>query len=86
MKQAPGTDEEISQFCTLKHGTTFPRFAKIDVNGKNADPLYVWLKEQAPEDANNEASKSFAKMVKVFTLGNKEKTCGTQIYAVSLKG
>ncbi len=72
MNQAPGTDEEISQFCTLNHGTTFPRFAKIDVNGKNADPLYVWLKEQAPEDTNNKASKSFAKMVKVFTLGNKK--------------
>ncbi len=50
MNQAPGTDEEISQFCTLNYGTTFPRFAKIDVNGETADPLYVWLKNQAPED------------------------------------
>jgi glutathione peroxidase len=72
MNQAPGTDEEISQFCTLNHGTTFPRFAKIDVNGKKADPLYVWLKEQAPEDMGNEETKSFERKVKMFTLGNKK--------------
>ncbi|MBQ8803856.1 MAG: glutathione peroxidase [Tyzzerella sp.] len=41
--QAPGTDEEIQSFCTVKYGTTFPRFAKIDVNGENAIPLFKWL-------------------------------------------
>jgi len=46
LKQAPGTNEEISSFCTLKYNTTFPRFAKIDVNGESADPLYKWLKTQ----------------------------------------
>ena len=46
LNQAPGTDEEISSFCTLKYDTTFPRFKKIDVNGDNAIPLYKWLKEQ----------------------------------------
>jgi len=44
--QAPGTEEEISDFCELNYGVTFPQFAKIDVNGKDADPLYKWLKEQ----------------------------------------
>ncbi|MFT8355947.1 glutathione peroxidase [Bifidobacterium aquikefiri] len=44
--QAPGTDEEIGSFCRVKYGTEFPRFAKIDVNGDHADPLYEWLKEQ----------------------------------------
>lgn len=44
--QAPGSDEEIHSFCTLKYNTTFPRFKKIEVNGKGADPLYVFLKEQ----------------------------------------
>ena len=44
--QAPGTDAEIHQFCTLRYNTTFPRFKKIKVNGKEADPLYVYLKEQ----------------------------------------
>lgn len=46
MNQAPGSDEEISSFCTLKYDTTFPRFKKIDVNGENASPLYKWLKDQ----------------------------------------
>ncbi|MGI6105931.1 MAG: glutathione peroxidase [Raoultibacter sp.] len=63
MNQAPGTDEEITEFCTLNYGTTFPRFAKIDVNGKNADPLFVWLKEQAPVD---EEKASFDKMTKLM--------------------
>ncbi|MFT8872197.1 MAG: glutathione peroxidase [Sporolactobacillus sp.] len=42
--QAPGTEEEIHAFCTLKYHTTFPQFAKIDVNGAQADPLYQYLK------------------------------------------
>lgn len=44
--QAPGSNEEIQSFCTLNYGTTFPRFAKIDVNGKNASDLYKFLKKQ----------------------------------------
>lgn len=46
--QAPGSAEEINSFCTLKFGTKFPRFDKIKVNGKDADPLYKYLKEQKP--------------------------------------
>lgn len=42
--QAPGTEKEISDFCELNYGVTFPQFAKIEVNGGNADPLYKWLK------------------------------------------
>ena len=44
--QAPGSDEEIHEFCTLKYNTTFPRFKKIKVNGKEEDPLYTYLKSQ----------------------------------------
>lgn len=44
--QAPGTDEEIKAFCTMKFGADFPQFKKSDVNGANALPLYVWLKSQ----------------------------------------
>ena len=44
--QAPGSQEEIHEFCTLKYNTTFPQFKKIDVNGKDAAPLYTWLKKQ----------------------------------------
>ena len=43
LHQAPGSDEEINQFCSLKYNTKFPRFKKIDVKGANADPLYKWL-------------------------------------------
>jgi len=44
-EQAPGTDAEIHTFCTGRFGITFPQFAKIDVNGENAIPLYRWLTE-----------------------------------------
>ena len=45
--QAPGNDEKINQFCTLKYNTTFPRFKKIKVNGGDAAPLYNYLKENS---------------------------------------
>lgn len=67
LNQAPGTDEEINNFCTINFGTTFPRFAKIDVNGENASPLYVWLKEQAPEDKGDADSLAFEEKVKKYT-------------------
>lgn len=44
--QATGTAEEINSICELNYQTSFPRFAKIKVNGNKADPLYVWLKSQ----------------------------------------
>ncbi len=46
MNQAPGSDDQIHTFCTGRFGITFPQFAKIDVNGKNEDPLYTYLKSQ----------------------------------------
>ncbi len=46
--QAPGSDEEIHEFCTLKFGTEFPQFAKINVNGENADPLFAFLATEKP--------------------------------------
>lgn len=66
MNQAPGTDEKITEFCTLNYNTTFPRFSKIDVNGKNADPLFIWLKKQAPEDRSDDSSKPFEHIVKML--------------------
>lgn len=48
LHQAPGTDEEINSFCSLKYDTTFPRFHKINVNGKETDQLYVFLKTKKP--------------------------------------
>ena len=44
--QAPGSDDEIHEFCVGRFSMTFPQFSKIDVNGENEDPLYTWLKSQ----------------------------------------
>jgi glutathione peroxidase len=44
--QEPGTDADISAFCDRTYAVTFPLFAKIEVNGENAHPLYRWLKKQ----------------------------------------
>ncbi len=44
--QAPGSEEEIHSFCTGRYGITFPQFGKIEVNGKNEEPLYTFLKSQ----------------------------------------
>lgn len=46
--QEPGSEEQIESFCSLNFGVSFPMFAKIDVNGKNAHPLYTHLKSEAP--------------------------------------
>jgi glutathione peroxidase len=44
--QEPGSDAEIAAFCDQTYSVTFPVFAKIEVNGRNAHPLYVWLKRE----------------------------------------
>ena len=46
--QAPGTDEEIHQFCTLTYGTEFPQFHKVEVNGPDEHPLFAFLKARKP--------------------------------------
>ncbi|HFU4203388.1 TPA: glutathione peroxidase [Streptococcus suis] len=46
LNQAPGSAQEINQTCSLNYGTTFPRFAKIAVNGSEASPLYRYLKKE----------------------------------------
>lgn len=46
--QDPGSDSEISSFCELNYGVTFPMMAKVDVNGPKAHPLYQWLSAEAP--------------------------------------
>ena len=75
-EQAPGTDEEIHQFCTLKFGTEFPQFTKIEVNGPNASPLFVYLAGQKGFEGftglKGMAMKPVQKMV--------DKTFGDQAY------
>ncbi len=46
--QDPGSNDEIAEFCQLNYGVTFPMFGKIDVNGRNADPIFEFLKKEAP--------------------------------------
>ncbi|MDQ6618950.1 MAG: glutathione peroxidase [Pseudomonadota bacterium] len=46
--QEPGTEDQIASFCEINYGVTFPLFAKIDVNGANAAPLYDYLKKARP--------------------------------------
>ena len=49
-EQAPGSDGEIHEFCTVRYRITFPQFSKIEVNGANAAPLYQWLTENTTFD------------------------------------
>ncbi|MBQ6815397.1 MAG: glutathione peroxidase [Lachnospiraceae bacterium] len=44
--QAPGSDEEITDFCSSRYGITFPQFSKVDVNGENEEPLFTFLKSK----------------------------------------
>ena len=65
--QAPGTDDEIHEFCMLKFGTEFPQFSKIDVNGETAHPLFVELASEKPFEGfgkgiKNKALEQFAKV------------------------
>ena len=75
--QAPGSDDEIHEFCTLKFGTEFPQFAKIDVNGDNADPLFVFLATEKPFEGFGKGIKSKA-LEKFAKMNNK--TYGDKTY------
>ena len=55
--QDPGSDAEILGFCQSRYSVKFPMFSKIEVNGKDAHPLYQFLKEQAPGLLGSEAIK-----------------------------
>lgn len=48
MSQEPGTEEDIKSFCELNYGVSFPMFAKVDVNGPKAHPLFTHLTNEAP--------------------------------------
>jgi len=61
--QAPGTAEEIENFCTVKFGVQFKQFAKIEVNGKNEEPLYTYLKSQQKGVFGNDIKWNFTKFL-----------------------
>ena len=69
--QAPGSDDEIHDFCTLKFGTEFPQFKKIDVNGEDADPLYAFLAAQKPFEGFGKGLKNAA-LNKFADMNNKQ--------------
>lgn len=56
-KQDPGNNDEIMEFCQLNYGVTFPMFGKIEVNGDSADPLFQYLKKEAPGVLGSEGIK-----------------------------
>ncbi len=57
LHQEPGSEGEISQFCQVNYGVSFPMFSKVEVNGAGAHPLYQYLKEEAPGLFNSKAIK-----------------------------
>ena len=66
--QEPGSNEEIAEFCRLNHGVTFPLMAKTDVNGANAEPVFEFLKTQAPtEEYSGFKAKATHKMLKTIS-------------------
>ena len=75
--QAPGSEEEIHNFCTLKYGTDFPQFAKIDVNGENASPLFEYLATEKPFEGFGKGIKNAA-LNKFANMNNK--TFGDKAY------
>lgn len=61
--QDPGTNEEIKTFCSLNYDVTFPMFSKIDVNGKNGDPLFKFLKAKKTGVLGNKIKWNFTKFL-----------------------
>lgn len=61
--QAPGTNDEISSFCTTRYGISFRQFDKIEVNGKNESPLFSWLKSQKSGIGSSNIKWNFTKFL-----------------------
>ena len=74
--QAPGTDDEIHNFCVLKYDTTFDQLAKIEVNGDKAEPLYEFLKNEQPEDPEPKGMKNKLAMKAIGKIASMAKEKG----------
>lgn len=61
--QAPGSDEEITDFCQSRYGVTFQQFKKIKVNGEDEEPLYTFLKSQQKGVMGNQIKWNFTKFL-----------------------
>ncbi|MDD3122846.1 MAG: glutathione peroxidase [Candidatus Izemoplasmatales bacterium] len=75
LNQAPGTNEEVAEFCQINYGVSFETFGKINVNGKNADPLYKYLKVNTPKEELDGTAKKFHQKLKSL----KQTIAGTSI-------
>ena len=66
--QEPGSNEEIAEFCRINHGVTFQLMAKTEVNGANAEPIFEYLKAQAPtEEYKGLKAKAAQKLFKTIS-------------------
>lgn len=63
MNQEPGSSEEAEEFCRLNFGVSFPMFAKINVRGKDAHPLYKYLTKEAPGIVSDQIKWNFTKFL-----------------------
>ena len=63
LRQDPGTNEEIQDFCKINYGVTFPVFAKIDVRGKTQNPLYTYLTKESGEKFKGAIKWNFTKFL-----------------------
>jgi glutathione peroxidase len=61
--QEPGTADEIKQFCSLNYGVNFPLFAKVDVNGPEAHPIFEYLRTTLPGKLGNKIKWNFTKFL-----------------------
>ena len=76
-EQDPGTDGQIEEFCQLNYGVTFQIMKKIDVNGPAAEPIFEYLKAQAPtEEYHGIKAKGAALLFKTLSLQDPQQQCG----------
>ena len=83
-KQDSGSNEEIHSFCQLNYGVSFTMFEKIDVNGKNAHPLYKYLKDEAKGLLSNEIKWNFTKFL-IDSNGNVVKRYAPTVNPLKIK-
>ncbi|WP_347548315.1 glutathione peroxidase [Pseudalkalibacillus hwajinpoensis] len=61
--QEPGSEKDIQEFCSINYGVRFQMFAKVDVNGENAHPLFQYLTHEAPEVEHGDIPWNFTKFL-----------------------
>jgi glutathione peroxidase len=82
--QEPGSNAEIASFCQLQYNVSFPLFSKIEVNGKNTHPLYVFLKTKCPGILGKSIKWNFTKFL-VDSTGNPVKRFASTVTPAQLE-